>query len=212
MSGPGPYRAWPPGQEVRGSILPWHQPETRWIHAGNLFGQHVMKWALDSAWQQIPESASDEARTLAKQAAVDALHGVMSILDGVPPLETEDGYRIEYVLLARIQEFQKSSQDWTTVETFELAPQGHGLRQGLAGWIKGDFECEPAAPQRSPEEIEAFRKQSQDERILRKRQDITRRTAGGPPCPYCGKPLRSAQAKQCFQCGRSWREAPPGNA
>jgi hypothetical protein len=26
----------------------------------------------------------------------------------------------------------------------------------------------------------------------------------GPPCPKCGAPLRSAQAKQCFTCGADW--------
>lgn len=26
------------------------------------------------------------------------------------------------------------------------------------------------------------------------------------PCPYCGKPLLSHQAKQCFQCGTDWHD------
>lgn len=26
----------------------------------------------------------------------------------------------------------------------------------------------------------------------------------GPPCPECGKPLRSAKASQCFHCGADW--------
>ena len=26
-----------------------------------------------------------------------------------------------------------------------------------------------------------------------------------PPCPHCNHPLRSAAAKQCFTCGKSWR-------
>jgi len=28
----------------------------------------------------------------------------------------------------------------------------------------------------------------------------------GKPCPYCGKPLRTDQARQCFECGKDWHE------
>jgi hypothetical protein len=34
---------------------------------------------------------------------------------------------------------------------------------------------------------------------------IPRRRAG-PPCPYCGQPLRTAQARQCFGCGMDWHD------
>jgi hypothetical protein len=27
------------------------------------------------------------------------------------------------------------------------------------------------------------------------------------PCPYCGQPLRTEKAKQCFNCGSDWHEA-----
>jgi hypothetical protein len=30
--------------------------------------------------------------------------------------------------------------------------------------------------------------------------------APGPPCPYCGAPLRTDKAKQCFNCGMDWHD------
>ena len=32
--------------------------------------------------------------------------------------------------------------------------------------------------------------------------------SSGPPCPSCGKPLRTALARQCFLCGARWRGFP----
>jgi len=29
----------------------------------------------------------------------------------------------------------------------------------------------------------------------------------GPPCPYCGRLLRNAKAKQCFVCGMDWHNS-----
>ncbi|HEX8914712.1 MAG TPA: hypothetical protein VF796_20340 [Humisphaera sp.] len=28
----------------------------------------------------------------------------------------------------------------------------------------------------------------------------------GPPCPYCGRLLRNAKARQCFECGTDWHD------
>ena len=28
----------------------------------------------------------------------------------------------------------------------------------------------------------------------------------GAPCPYCGEPLRTPNAKQCFRCGEDWHD------
>ena len=32
------------------------------------------------------------------------------------------------------------------------------------------------------------------------------RIGAGPPCPRCGKPLRTKKARQCFQCGTDWHK------
>jgi hypothetical protein len=29
------------------------------------------------------------------------------------------------------------------------------------------------------------------------------------PCPYCGKPLRTSRARQCFECGTDWHHGNP---
>jgi len=33
---------------------------------------------------------------------------------------------------------------------------------------------------------------------------LTECTKVGPPCPECGKPLRTALAQQCLECGADW--------
>ncbi len=33
--------------------------------------------------------------------------------------------------------------------------------------------------------------------------------ANGPPCPYCGRPLRTAKAQQCLECGADWHGRSP---
>ncbi|MEN6493168.1 MAG: hypothetical protein ABFD16_02645 [Thermoguttaceae bacterium] len=32
------------------------------------------------------------------------------------------------------------------------------------------------------------------------------------PCPYCGEPLRTLLAQQCFACGADWHVKPPSMA
>jgi hypothetical protein len=36
------------------------------------------------------------------------------------------------------------------------------------------------------------------------RPEFQKSYEGNKPCPHCGKPLRSNQAKQCFDCGADW--------
>jgi hypothetical protein len=31
----------------------------------------------------------------------------------------------------------------------------------------------------------------------------------GPPCPQCGKPLRTNKAQQCLECGADWHKKSP---
>ena len=34
-----------------------------------------------------------------------------------------------------------------------------------------------------------------------------KRRPADKPCPYCGKPLRTDLARQCFECGADWHDA-----
>jgi hypothetical protein len=38
------------------------------------------------------------------------------------------------------------------------------------------------------------------------------RRGAGPPCPRCGKPLRTKKAEQCFECGADWHNRPANMA
>ena len=37
-------------------------------------------------------------------------------------------------------------------------------------------------------------------------KSLGEKTDAGPPCPYCGQPLRTAFAKQCRHCGTDWHD------
>jgi hypothetical protein len=118
-----PYSDWPA------------EPHHQWIAAGNAFGRHLLAAARDYAFGRIPTSASPEAQELARKAALDAIYGMMMLLDGVAASPVGQDHSAEYVLLSRI----RSRQSGEAVEQFELAPDGDGLSMGYHGWVAGDF-------------------------------------------------------------------------
>jgi hypothetical protein len=106
----------------------------RWIDAADTFGRHLAEGARDYALERIPESASDEAREVAKKAALDALYGVMMVLEGITFNAIDEEHRMEYVVSARIK------REGETLETIELSPDGDGLCMGFHRWLNEDFE------------------------------------------------------------------------
>ena len=40
--------------------------------------------------------------------------------------------------------------------------------------------------------------------------DFPRPKRSAKPCPFCGRPLRNDQAKQCFACGADWHQPRSG--
>lgn len=110
------------------------EPHARWIDAGNTFGWHLMCAARDYALKRISSHASPDARAAAEQSALDAIYGVMMLLDGVAPANSGNA-RVEYALLARVRTAGSSSPS----EVLELAPNGDGLCMGFHGWRDGEF-------------------------------------------------------------------------
>ncbi len=80
-------------------------------------------------------SAASEVREAAKQAALDAIYGMLMLLDGVADSKIDKSHAASYVLASRIR---KSGQS-QPVEEFELAPEGDGLCMGFHGWVADDF-------------------------------------------------------------------------
>jgi hypothetical protein len=94
-----------------------------------------MAAARDYAAERIPDSATPEARKVATQAALDAIYGMMMLLDGVADCTIDQSHRFENVLLARVRKAGQAEP----VEQFELAPDGDGLCIGYHGWVAGEF-------------------------------------------------------------------------
>lgn len=110
-------------------------PHARWIQAGHTFGRHLMAAARDYAFERIAKKAPPEVREAAEKAALDAIYGMMMLLEGVADSRIDESYVVQYALFARVL---KGNQP-NPVEQFELAPDGDGLCMGYHFWITGDF-------------------------------------------------------------------------
>lgn len=119
-----PYAEWPP--DAHG----------RWLAAANAFGRHLMAAARDYAIERIPANATANERELARSVTLDALYGMMTLLDGIADSHVGPDHIAEYVLLSRV----RSSQTGTVVEQFELSPDGDGLCMGYHGWVARTLE------------------------------------------------------------------------
>jgi hypothetical protein len=120
----------------RVSFRKWPREEhARWIMAGNTFGRHLMAASREYALERIPKLATSKERELAEKAVLDAIYGVMMLLDGVSDSRIDKDHVAAYVLLSRIFASGQSEP----VEQFELAPDGDGLCMGFHGWVADDF-------------------------------------------------------------------------
>src|SRR3954451_65703 len=108
MPGPGPYASWP------------SDAHARWICAGNMFGRHLLAAARDYAVDRLPADAPPGQRELAEKAALNAIYGMMMLLDGVADARIDEQHRAEYVLSLRVREHGRKQP----VEQIELAPEG----------------------------------------------------------------------------------------
>lgn len=118
MSMPIPYDSWST------------DPQQRWIDAANVFGYHLMQASLKRALERVPATASAECQDIARQAALDAIYGVLMLLDGVA-----DSDEVRYTLYAEVDRVDSE----LPCEGIELAPDSDGLCMGFHGWVEGDF-------------------------------------------------------------------------
>jgi len=116
------YKDWPNDAHVR------------WIRAGHMFGKHLMHAARDYAVARIPEDAPPVERQARIAGAMDAIYGVMMLLDGVADADIDEAHRAEYVLTMRIIAERKP------IEELELAPGGDGLCIGYHYWKNDEYE------------------------------------------------------------------------
>jgi hypothetical protein len=93
-----------------------------------------MAAARDYAFEQIPDSVTRESRSVAQKCALDAIYGMMMLLDGVADAKIDTSHWAQYVLIARVR-----TERGEPVEEFELAPDGDGLCMGFHGWVADDF-------------------------------------------------------------------------
>ena len=126
MSQPIPFDQWPQDKRTRELIVQ------------NWFGRDLMAHARDVAWKKIPSTASDEARELAKKAALDALYGVMQILDGTTGDALDEQRAVEFLLLGRVVQTNDGGRA-EVLEEHEIGPGGEGLGTLFPRWIKDDF-------------------------------------------------------------------------
>jgi hypothetical protein len=109
-------------------------PDER-LDISNLFGRDLMRAALTYALSRIPASVKGPAREAAEKAALDAIYGTLTLLDGAAettPLA--QGYSFRYGLQATLVDAEgEPAASW------QLAAGGEGLCRGFQSWIKGDF-------------------------------------------------------------------------
>jgi len=126
MTEPTPYEKWPQDKRTREQIVQ------------DWFGRDLMMHARDLAWKKIPSTATPEARELAKKAALDALYGVLQILEGASgdPIDAERA--VEFLLLGRVVQTHDGGRD-EVLEEHEICPGCEGLTNAFPRWIKDNF-------------------------------------------------------------------------